>query len=81
MASLGYRAYLKSGTNRRLPVVLTGGVHKAGKIVIDLFRKKVDEISNGQLFYIESKLDVIYGAILKTLFDEGIDIDKIDFGV
>lgn len=81
MATLAYRVYLKSGSNRRLPVALTGGVHKAGSIVVDLFRQKVDEISRGQLFYIENKLDVIYGAVLKTLFDEGIDIDKINFEV
>jgi len=81
MANLAYRAYIKSGTNRRLPVTLTGGVHKAGEIVVNLFCEKVHEISNGQLYYIENKLDVIYGAILKTLFDEGIDIDRINFEV
>ncbi|MDD3171892.1 MAG: BadF/BadG/BcrA/BcrD ATPase family protein [Bacilli bacterium] len=81
LANLAYRAYMKSSTNRRLPVVLTGGLHKAGSIVVDLFNKKIVEISKGQLYYIENKLDVIYGAILKTLYDEGIDIDKITFEV
>jgi len=81
LADLADRAYLKSGTNRHLPVVLAGGVKNAGKVIVDPFKEKVQIVSKGQLFYIESKLEIIHGAILKTLADDGISIDKIDFEV
>mgnify|MGYP000861559330 CR=1 FL=1 len=77
LAELAYRAYVKSGTNRKLPVALAGGLSKAGNIVTDLFRKNLEKVGNGQLYYIERKFDDIYGAILKTLFDDGVDIKKI----
>jgi N-acetylglucosamine kinase-like BadF-type ATPase len=81
LANLAYRAYLKSKTEQTLPVILAGGVKKAGQVIINPFSEKIQKLSTSKLFYMESKLEVIYGAILKTLVDDGISIDNINFEV
>ncbi|MDD4000257.1 MAG: BadF/BadG/BcrA/BcrD ATPase family protein [Bacilli bacterium] len=81
LASLAYRAYLKSGSKARLPVTLTGGVKKAGSVIIKPFKEKILKVSKGKLYYSDNNLDIIYGAILKTLKDDGIAIDEINFEV
>ncbi len=69
LVNLALRAH-KISKNQKLPVVLVGGLSNS-KIMVKKFKHKIERKTRNKLFYLESKSDLIDGAIKKILKDKG----------
>lgn len=69
LVNLAFRAH-EISENKKLPVVLVGGLSNS-KIIVEKFRHKIKRKTKNKLIYLESKNDLLDGAIKKTLKDKG----------
>lgn len=69
LVNLAFRAHEISG-NKKLPVVLVGGLSNS-KVIVEKFKNTIKRKTKNKLFYLESENDLIDGAIRKIIKDKG----------
>ncbi len=68
-AKMAVDCYNKSKMSGKAEVALSGGVSSAGEVVLDSFKRKLNEKSCGKLVYCENHCSVLQGQVEYTLMN------------